>query len=193
MSFWKSGTGEEVTGDEKSSFAGDFSIIPEGTMALVCIKSIVIAENEDARSDESKKMIVVTGNIASDDFKNRETCLKIKCFHGKPESIQRNLNMLKRLMDLCAFKPKHSNAPSQEELNTMSGKFIGQKIGEWSLVKEDGGLMEGNFVREIWPAKDFKCEVGVKSVVEPKRNNGVESALTRNASAANFVDDDIPF
>lgn len=194
MSFWKSGTGDEVTGDEKSSFAGDFSVIPEGTMAIVNIKDIDIVEDELARSEESKKMIVVKGNIVSDDFKNRETILKIKCFHGKPESIQRNLNMLKRLMDLCGFKPKHGNSPSQEELRTMCGKLIGQKIGEWSLLKEYGNLIEGNFVREIWPTKDFKCEIGVKSAPSTKKSSSsVDSAFSRSGSPGTFVDDDIPF
>ena len=80
----------------------------------------------------------------------------------------------------------------------MVGNVIGIVIGEWSLPKNDGsGMMEGNFVRENHPSKDFKSETGVKTEVVHTAP-GPDSAFSRERDRkANDKDEllesDIPF
>lgn len=196
--FWSSGTGEKVTGNPELAFAGDFSIIPNNTMVLAAIKSIKMAEHKGA-GGVTEDCYLVTWKITSDMFKGREVTQKIKVFAGTPESIQRNLNMLKLLMDLCGFVPKHSNAPTEEDLAVMNGKILGIKIREWQMPKADGSMGNGNFVSEIHPAADFVPEIGTKMEA---MKGGVDSALTRASRAKEsneinalhqVMDDEIPF
>jgi hypothetical protein len=191
--FWVSPTGQEITGSAKDSFLQDFTTIPDGTTALAAIKSCSVVEAPATQYKEADKFIEVIYNIVSDDYKNREVTQKIKVFNGKPEQIHRNLNMLKRLFMLCNYKPTHNNEPTNQDLSAMVGKILGIKIAEWSMPKQDGGMMEGNFVREINDAKGFECNVGVKMEVTHTASP-VESAFSRNPGGfSEVLADDIPF
>jgi hypothetical protein len=190
--FWTSGTGITPTGRPEDAFVSDFSIIPEGTCADALIKSFVLIEKENKFSNKNDKFYAITWKLVNGDFKSREVTQKIKCFDGKPEQIDRALNMLKLIMQLCDFKPTHNEAPQDIELIPMLNKILSIKIGEWSMPKQDGGIMEGNFVRECWRAGELGTETGVKAVVEHKPTRGVESALTRNAGMPE-LSDDLPF
>lgn len=182
MSFWMSRTGKEITGRADDAFVKDFEIIPNNTMALAKIVSFI---------NDNDNHLEIIWKITSDSFKNREVRQKIKCFNGKPEQIDRALNMLKLIMDLCSFKPTHSNAPTNDDLMRMNGKVCGIKIREYAVPKEDGsGIAAGNFVSEVHSPKEFQCEVGEKM----KCDSVVESAFSRyQNNAANQVTDDIPF
>ena len=120
---------------------------------------------------------------------------KIKCFDGSPDAIDRNLNMLKLVMDLCKFKPTHAEAPTQQDLMPMIGSILGVKIREWSMPKKDGsGMMEGNFVAEVFSPVGFEDEAGVKAEVKHVQSN-VDSAFSRNKPVEDelFSGDDVPF
>jgi len=106
MSFWISRTGKGISGSAEDAFTRDFELIPNNTMALAKIASFVNNKNE---------YLEVMWKITSDSYKNREVRQKIKCFSGKDEQIDRALNMLKLIMDLCTFKPSHGDAPSNED------------------------------------------------------------------------------
>ncbi len=193
--FWKSGTGSEIKGTAELAFMADFSIIPDGTTAISSIKSFEIIEKNNEYTGPQKFM-QITYKITSGDYRDREVKQKIKCFDGKPEAIDRNLNMLKLVMDLCGYKPTHHNEPTNQELMAMNGKVLGIKIRQWSLPKQDGtGNAEGNYVSEVHSPVNFVTETGVK--IEPVISMPSDSALSRNASSRMgiepSIDDDLPF
>ena len=194
MSFWTSPTGNPITGSPDKAFIKDFATIPEGTMALASIKSFEVTHTQANEFRDGEKFIEVKYKLIDGDFKNREVSQKIKVFEGKPEQIERNLNMLKLVMDLCSFKPIHNEEPTNDELSRMNGKIVGIKIGEWSMPKADGTTMDGNFVREVHASTGFVCETGVKKEVV-HTNSAVETAFSRNPYPTNNigVDSDLPF
>lgn len=188
--FWNSPLGE-ITGKPEDSFTKDFSIIPDQTIAEAVIKKFVLVEKENKYENTLDKYYEITYKLINGDYKNREVTQKIKVFHGTPESVHRNLNMFKLILSLCDFKPTHRNEPTDLELIMTTGKTICVKIREWSMPKKDGtGIMEGNFVSEVYKSGDMPTETGIKlPVVEVK---GVPSALTRNSSLP-YSDDSLPF
>jgi hypothetical protein len=170
-----------------------FGIIPDGTTALAVIKSCEVIEKAANDYREADKFIEVIYKISSADFKGREVAQKIRVFQGKPESIYRNLNMLKLLMTLCNYKPAHNNEPTNQDLASLCNKTIGIKISEWSMPKRDGGIMEGNNVSEVHAPSGFECQIGVKAEVT-HNNKGVDSAFSRNSGAAQKdLEEDLPF
>lgn len=195
MSFWQSGTGVIPTGTPEAAFLKDFSVIPNGTTALAKIVNFSNVDQENKHTGHWDKYIQIIWKLTEGEYKGREVSQKIKCFSGTPESIDRNLNMLRLIMTLCQFSPTHQNAPTDPELKKMEGKACGIKIREWSLPKADGtGMAEGNFVSEVYDTKGFEAERGVK--LEPKPSPlPVQSALSRNHKHANntLIDDDVPF
>jgi hypothetical protein len=177
----------EITGDPKNAFLQDFPVIPDGTMAKAILHDIDILEKNNP-SYGYQKFIQITWKINDGDFFGREVRQKIKVFNGKPEQIDRALNMLKLVMNLCNHRFSHDGEPSVQDLKGMIGKICGVKIKEWSFPKEDGsGLFTDiNYVSEVHQAQGFNSEVGVKKV-------RVESAFSRNAERGEKFDSDIPF
>lgn len=192
MSFWLSGLGVMPTGLPQDSFVSDFSIIPEGTQASSVIKQFCLIEKHNQYTGNTDKFYQVTFKLSDGDYKNREVTLKIKCFSGKPEQIQRNLSLLKLLLGLCEFQPTHADAPTDQDLMITIGKSVCVKIGEYSLNRDDGTVMEGNFVREVHKLNSIKTETGVKKVAQQPTGSGLESALNRNSGIAK-ENDDLPF
>ena len=192
MSFWTSPINQPITGSEKDAFIQDFTIIPEGTMAIGVIKSCTVEDKAATQYSEATKFIQVIYKLADGEFKNREVTQKIKVFDGKPEAIHRSLNMLKLLMTLCSYQPDHSREPTNQDLANLHGKVLGLKIGDWSMPREDGTIGEGNFIRELHPATGFKCETGVKAEITHTRSS-VESAFSRNQPVKDSLLDDVPF
>lgn len=191
--FWKSRSGQEITGKPEQAFVQPFTIIPEGTKALAHIKSCAVVETDATQYKAADKFIQIAYKILDGDYKHREVTQKIKVFNGEPKSIDRNLNMLKLLMDLCGFKPTHSGEPTNQDLANMVGKILGITIGEWSMSKADGGVMEGNFVREIASSQNFQCETGVKAEVK-RTPSQLDSAFSRNPRVnLDDLDNDVPF
>lgn len=185
MSFWKLSTGQSPSGSEEASFTGSFKIIPDGTTALASIKDFTIDENGDSA------LYKIIYKIIEGEFSNREVTQKIKCFDAKPSIADRALNMLKRIHDLCNLKPSHANAPNNEDLLLFKGKVLGIKINEWSMIKADGSLSEGNYVSEIHAPAGYECATGVK-LDTPKPM--IQSALSNNNRVVdNSLADDIPF
>lgn len=194
MSFWTSPTGAKITGDADKAFVQPFQVIPEGTKAVASIKAFEVVHKEATQYNAESKFIQITWKLLSGDFKGREVQQKIKVFEGKPEQIERNLNMLMLIMKLCGYKPQHNNEPTTHELSEMCGQVLGIVIGEWSMEKNDGsGILEGNHIREVHASEGFQSETGIKAEVVHTKS-GLDSALTRN-QPKNLKDDllDIPF
>ena len=180
MSFWESKTGAPITGDAEVSFAGFFKIIPDGTTARAAIKLF----------ESGPIFYQITWKITDGEFKNREVRQKINVFEMNPDKAQRALNMLMRIYKICGHKPTHSEAPTDADLLPMVGFVCGIKIQEWSMLRPDGTMAEGNWVAEVHPADaEFIVETGIKQVSRPG-----DSALTRH-SRGNEVKlvDDLPF
>ena len=196
MSFYSSPlTGQTVTGDSSKAFLQDFTIIPNNTTAVAAIKGFELVEKEATIYGPATQFYNVTYKICAGDFKGREVSQKIKTFDGKPEAIDRNLNMLRLIMNLCEFKPTHSNAPSTSDLAPMLGKVIGIKIREWSMPKADGsGIAEGNFVSEVHSAVGFECVTGEKmEVVSTPPHSALQRNQERQSSMTHGLLEDIPF
>ena len=188
--FWLSGTGEMPTGKPEDAFVGDFTVIPEGTQANSVVKSFTLVQKENKYTNTTDKFYQVIFKLTDGDYKNREVTLKIKCFSGKPEQIQRNLNMMKLILEICDFKPTHSNPPSDMELGFTMNKSVAVKVGEYSIPKEnEPGTIDGNFVREVHKSGSIPTETGVKAEVKARPT---ESALTRNANVVD-LNEDLPF
>ncbi len=196
MSFWTPRTGKPITGSEESSFAADMSVIPSGTTAVGCIKNIVIKENENPRDESVRKFIEVKVKLLDGEYIGREVTLKIKPFYGTDYSIDRGLNMLKRLMDLCGHKPSSGEEPNDNDFSAMVNKVMGVKIEEWSFIGDDGNTREGNYISEIHASAGFTTATGVKSQKAPRalgKSPALESYESYSASTASLVDDDVPY
>lgn len=193
--FWSSGTGKAITGDADSAFLPEFSIIPDGTTAKATIKTFEVVEKEATQYAAATRFLQITYKILDGSYKGREVTQKIKVFDGKPEQIDRNLNMLKLIMQLCNCKPTHAGEPTDADLAVMHGHIVGIKIREWSLPRADGSIMDGNFVCEVHPTANFETKTGVKLEVVHTRDESItDSAFSRNDNlAATASDDDIPF
>lgn len=194
MGFWAAPSGKKITGSPEDSFAQAFTTIPEGTTTVANIKKFEVVEKEASQYGAAQKYIQVTYKLLDGDFKNREVQQKIKCFEGKPEQIERNLNMLMLIMKLCSYTPAHNNEPTTAELSEMVGNIVGIVIGEWSMPKTDGsGVLEGNFVREVHPSTGFVAETGVKAEVV-HTFTPPETAFTRAKARRDAeLEEDIPF
>jgi len=194
MGFWDSRTGAPIDGSPESSHTGDFTVIPNGTSAPASIKSFLLVEKKNPRTQVEENFYQITYKITSGEFKNREVTQKIKVFEDKPETVQRALNMMKRVYDLCNHKPAHANVPTNDDLKPMIGKILGIKIREWQIAKDDGGFMEGNFVAEVYsPSQDFKTETGIKLSLPEVITSHVNSAFSRNPRVEPDLDSDLPF
>ena len=206
-SFWSSGSGAEITGKQEDAYLPDFDDpIPNGTLAHAKIVSFGLHEEIRKFDGAEVKEYRIVWKLTDGAFKGREVTQKIKPFIGEPTAIDRNLNALKLLMTLCDYKPKHANAPTNQDLSVMVGKECGIKIREWQMQKADSTMMEGNFVSETHSLKDFVAETGIKmqprspsSPSSPSSQGSRElTALDRNqrptgADDISDLNDDIPF
>src|ERR1700679_4305101 len=136
--FWNSGSGREITGKPEDAFLKDYSIIPDGTIANSKIIKFCLVNKLNSYTQIEEKYYEIIFKMVDGDFKNREVGLKLKVFDKKPETVDRNLNMLKLIMDLCVFKPSHNNAPGDNDLVPMIGKMVSVKIVQWDTVNKEG-------------------------------------------------------
>lgn len=190
--FWHSDLGE-ISGTPEESFTRTFDIIPDSTMAIAQIESVL---NDDFAGSQLKT-IKIDWVITSGDFTGQHVFQKIKCYDEDPKVRHKALNTLKLIYNMYNLKPTHANAPTDQDLAVFVKKSAGIKIQEWSMTRADGTTGHGNFVSEIHPASGFTCVTGKRkdfAPVPPKHHN-LESALTRNHRANNIaeLDDDIPF
>lgn len=194
MNFWTSGTGAVISGSPEAAFVKEMGVIPNNTTAIAKIISFTNVSKENKYTQSNDNYLSIVWKIQGGDFVNREVIQKIKCFDGKPEQIDRALNMLMLVTKLCGVGPC-SELPTDEYLKLMNGKILGIKIREWSMPKADGsGIMEGNHVAEVHPAAGFQAETGVK-LESHAVSVAVDSALSRNSQSklGLVLDDDIPF
>lgn len=185
MSFWTSELGT-LSGEAKDAFAKTFKVIPDGTTAVAKIVRFYYEENN------SKTYYAVEWELIDGDFKGQHVFQKIHAFDNDPKKKHRALNMMMLLYKMYGLKPDSNVAPNNKELAAFQGKIAGIKIQEWSAPREDGSMMEGNWVSEVNPAEGFKSETGIKAEVVHTRP-GVESAFSRNSQQKVETTDDIPF
>ncbi len=179
--FWKSPTGEKLTGSAEDANVGTFKVVPDNTKALGMIKNFELKIFK-----ESVPFYQVTYELIDGDYKGCQVRQKINVFEGEPKKAHRALNMMLRIFQLCSYKPSHTEQPSNDDLAPMKSKILGIKIQEWS---DDG--KNGNWVSEVHAAdKDFVPETGVKLEV----NMTPQSAGSRaSAKRAEQAENDIPW
>src|SRR5215217_3102831 len=129
MTFWQSDLGA-ITGDADDAFIKDFSVIPDGTMALA--KIIKFSKYEDKNNNFYYE---IEWSLVDGDFKGRKVTQKIKAFDSDAKVRHRALNMLKLIYVLFKVKPESANEPSDKELMSFVNKVAGIRIREWSIEK----------------------------------------------------------
>lgn len=180
MSFWQSELGA-LSGKAEDAFTRIFSIIPNNTTAIAKIESFKCQDG----------LYQINWTITDGEFKGQHVFQKIRANDQDANKRHKALNMMMYLYGLYKLKPTHNEAPTEEDLKVFVGKFGGIKIQEWSMPRNDApGMIEGNFVSEVHPAANFKCETGIKNEVV---HNPMESAFSRNTGIQNPVVDDLPF
>jgi hypothetical protein len=197
MSFWDSELGE-VTGNTADAFAKSMSFkqIPDGTMATAKIESFLNDEYQGF------KFLTVNWVLTDGDFRGAKVAQKLKVIDADPrdkdpaKTRHRGLNMMKLMYQLFNLKPKHANAPTNDDLSVFVGREAGIKVRE-TEPNIDG--RQYNWVAEIHDKKGFKSETGVSIVVthvnQPVQGT-LDSAFSRNTTVATGFDnmtDDIPF
>jgi hypothetical protein len=183
MSFWQSELGE-VTGTMEDAFAKTFKHIPDNTKATARIDSFINV------SYNGMNYLNIDWILVEGDFKEQKVGQKLKVTDDNPKTRHRALNMLKLIYEMFNIKPKHSNAPTDEDLSVFKGKTAGIVIRE--TEPNDEGK-QYNWVSEVHPSQGFKSETGVKLTVTHTRAN-TESAFTRNpAGVDESLTDDVPF
>lgn len=151
------------------------------------------------------KYLLVEWLLTDGDFKGQKVQQKLKVFGGDKfdkdpaKTKHRSLNMFKLLYQLFNMKPKHSNAPTDQDLASFVGKTAGLKIRE--TEPNDQGK-QYNWVSEVHETKGFVCETGISVVVTHTKapSNGydqgpIDSAFSRNGYPGDPGpdDSDIPF
>lgn len=193
--FWNSDLGE-ITGNAADAFAKSFKQIPDGTMALAKIESFL--------NDEylGFKFLTVNWVLTDGDFRGAKVAQKLKVIDADPsdkdpaKTRHRGLNMMKLMYQLFNLKPKHANAPSDDDLAIFVGREAGIKVRE---TEPNAKGRQYNWVAEIHDKKGFKSETGVSIIVthvnQPVQGT-LDSAFSRNSTVATGFDnmtDDIPF
>lgn len=157
MAFWESELGE-VTGNASDAFAKQIMQVPDGTMALAKIDSFINDEYQ------GMKFLSVNWVLTEGEFKGAKITQKLKVIDADPrdkdpvKTRHRGLNMMKLMYQLFNLKPKHANAPTDQDLAVFTGKIAGIKVRE--TEPNDQGR-QYNWVAEIHDSKGFKCETGM--------------------------------
>jgi hypothetical protein len=191
MSFWESELGE-ITGNPADAFAKSFTQIPDGTMASAKIESFMNAEYN------GNKYLSIDWVLIDGDFKGAKVNQKLKVWGDQRDkdpakTKHRALNMLKLIYQLYKLSPKHSGAPTDQDLSVFVGKVAGIQIRETEPDKQTG--RQYNWVSEIHPAEGFKSETGVKLEVTHTRSD-LSTAFDRNPrgeAIPPITEQDIPF
>ena len=191
--FWSSDLGE-VTGKAEDAFAKSFTQIPDGTMALAKIESFINAEYEGS------KYLSIDWVLTAGDFKGAKVNQKLRVYgdtmaRDPAKTRHRALNMLKLIYDMFKVQPKNGNPPTDQDLAVFAGKMAGIRIRE--TEPNDQGR-QYNWVSEVHKAEGFKCETGIKLVVEHSnvmpQADLFDNAFSRNKNAGvPEITDDIPF
>ena len=194
MGFFNSRTGAPITGDEASSFSGNFRALPDNTQAPAMLKSFVEAEYQ------GEKFYQLIWKLVDGDFKGAEVKQRITPFDMDDVRAQRSMNMMMRIFKLCGHRTDYENPPTNSDLAPIKGQIMAIKIGNGIIQGE-----ERTWVREVWKEGELETCTGETKVVtgkpssSPKSDPSTESAFDREnrrkAEAAKGTDleDDIPF
>ena len=184
MSFYQSKSGMVINGSAKLANTESFKLIVEGTMAIAMITKFCYVEQE------ARKYYEATYKIIDGDYKNYIVRQKIKCFDEDPKAVDRALNQLLRIFNLCDYHPTTNIQPTDLELAHCVNTIIGILIGEWHFNGKEGNFVRGTFAND---ANFVPCIPQPQSKQEHKTqqansqsNHGsypdFDSALTRNSS-----------
>lgn len=192
MAFFKSRTGAPITGNEASSFSGNFANLPDNTQARAIIKSFTVQEY----MGESYFQLI--WKLVDGDFKNCEVKQRITPFEKDDNRAQRNLNMLYRIFNICEHRTDYEDMPQNHDLAEMKGMICSIKIGNGIIQGE-----ERTWVREVWKEGEIETLTGETKVVTGKpeaatapaqrEKSAFDRENERKAAATSVADEDIPF
>lgn len=181
MSFWELSDKSKPTGSESAAFASNFMQIPDNTTANAKIKSF------EPKEFDGQKSYQVVWELSNGDFKGALVRQSITPFADDVKKADRAKEMFVRLYNLCDLKPKHSNAPTKEDLAVFQGKSCSVKIGN--------GIIQGverTWIREIHALDHLEVETG-HTAVSIGVPSTIESAFSRNQKNTDDLSDDVPF
>ena len=186
-SWWDLSNGQKATGNESDAFISQMGIIPDGTQTTAKIQKFTIEPGQ------GKPFINIQWKLVEGDFHNRVVFQKLHCWDDKPQKADRSKNMLLLIMKLCNHQPVTGSEPTDKDFAPMLGKTCGIKIAEWSMIKPDGTLGQGNFVSEVHDAKGYEVLSGKKLEVVGYPSP-VDSAFSRNPRTTDTsLEADVPF
>ena len=139
MSFYKTSTGQPITGDPEKAYGSGFSLIPPDTFAVASIKSFLAVE------DQYGQRYQIRWKIAEGHYKGRELSQNLYAFDQDKNRSDRAKEMIVLVFKLCNHKPTHVKAPSNEDLAPLVGKLCTIKIDAYK--GKDG--QDRNLVSEV--------------------------------------------
>lgn len=184
MSFWQSRTGREITGDEQSSFVGNFRAIPDNTVVTAIIKNFSM---QTSQIGEMYHQIVWT--LVDGDFAGAEVKQSLNTQQQNDAKAQRALNMFMRVLKLCNVTLAHNDTPNDGDLAPCKGKILCIKIGNTVIEGRDI-----TYVKEVHKEGALATITGEtkpqKVVTSTPELPGGDSALTSYSRAK---EGDVPF
>lgn len=184
MNFWNV-AGEDVRKTEiKESAGSSFTTLPEGWY-LGAIEKITL--NDSLDYGKSIRLILSCKNGSE----MQRTSVKLNCWAEDDKKRRRAIQMMILLFQ-CAKKDLPESEPDEESLSVLVGRRFGFSIGYYELEKEDGSMMEGNWLMYVDSVEGAKARL---SSAPAKPVPAVEKPAKPQQPAKPAVDfeDDIPF
>jgi hypothetical protein len=178
MSFWKTSTGEDATGDVKEN---DFEPLPDGYYQTMQ-EEVKINNYQGERTIQLKTRVVGEGY-----GKNRVLFLKLKAFDEDEKKRDRAINLLVKLANTLKVKLPNGE-PDDIWLSKLTDKPHQTKLQKYNFKTDDGKQLEGNFIANF---EDLKFVPEVKGAVKAGTKPAARVNMTTDSDPSSIVD--VPF
>lgn len=177
MSFWKTSTGEQATGEVQEN---NFDPLPDGYYPTM-EEEIKINEYQGKRTIQMKSRVIGEGF-----GKNRVLFLKLNAFDEDEKKRDRAINLLVKLANTLGV-PLPKNEPDDTWLSKLTDKPHQTKLQRFDFTTPEGKKIEGNFIANF---EDLKYKPEVKGAVKV---GPVKKAAPVQMAEVADTDPDIPF
>lgn len=154
MSFWKTSTGEQATGEVQEN---NFDPLPDGYYPTM-EEEIKINEYQGKRTIQMKSRVIGEGF-----GKNRVLFLKLNAFDEDEKKRDRAINLLVKLANTLGV-PLPKNEPDDTWLSKLTDKPHQTKLQKYAFIPNGGTETKvGNFIANF---EDLKYKPEVKGAVK---------------------------
>lgn len=193
MAFWQTPIGR-ITGDESVAFSHpQVKSIPNNTTAIAKIKEF------KKKTFMDNSYYQVDWVITDGQFKNHHVFQKIRAFDADDKKRYKALNLLMFFFKFFNVGLTHEGEPTDHDLAEFEGLSAGIRIHE-TEENADGKIY--NWVGQIMPTIDFKCETGIHLATQKRATapRDMSYPFQENPKrqpngnvAHDIIDDTIPF